>query len=645
MGGSRHDAESMKNSIETDFHEGNYTRVLTELRKYSASRDLTTAELAMQGMALMRAGDLLTAQPVLEAAATRGSQEAAVEYANLLRATGQQERALQQLGALLPALDGELKFRALRWLGACEEMLGIEGSWKRIEEARMGYLGLGDAEMVARLNQSLSVIYNMRGRHTEALHLLQGSMPTLASQTNKGPYLSALTTLADLQMESRLYQEAQATIHRALTLARAAKAHYNERRLMYLNALVALLRGEIGQFVGLVRQAIQQAEEAHDVQVLELGVALLADHHSRMGDHAEAVKVMAQLYRQQQAQTPSLAIQVVEAMLARRRGDLQGAYQALMLLKRQAEQQNRPDQAVRAALQAIYALYKMRHLDRVTAELPEVLQNMMRLGAHGGPYALRPDMPELTELFLHAQNDPVSAPLLVTVLDQASGLLGAQADLFMPSTTLELLSLGQYVLLMDGVPSSYAGRQARFAVAVLTYIALHPGCSNRELQTDLFPNHHPRTSARYIREAVEAIDLLGPILDKGGTYHRPTYKVSDKVIVSLDLQLLFKRAADGDALGALDVYRGEFMPELDDSEWVQNIRQRLTSSIKLALEPLLGAAELNRQYGQVVRLCTLALRALPFDLDLVERRMAAAELSGSVHELAAFRRELERSIN
>ncbi|WP_189091341.1 bacterial transcriptional activator domain-containing protein [Deinococcus ruber] len=587
---------------------------------------------------------MIEARPLLEAAATQGNLEAAVESANLLRATGHQERALQQLTSLLPSLQGELRYRALRWMGVCEEMLGIDGSWERVEEARMGYLALGDAEMVARLNQSLSVIYNMRGRHTEALQLLQGSLVVLESQQNRGPYLSALSTLADLQMESRLYQEAQATIARALRLAREVQAFYNARRLSYLEALAALLSGNIGRFLPLIKQSIQDAEEAGDLPVVELGVALLADHHSRMGDHAQAIRVMTQFY-QHQPSTQSVAIEIVEAMLARRRGDLAGAYQSLMALKQLAVRQHRPDQAVRAGLQAVYALYKMRHFERVSEELPEVLQSMMRLGTTGGPYALRPDMAELSELFLHAQNNPVTAPLLVTVLDQASGLLGATADLFAPIVMVELLTLGQYVVLTDGVPSTYAGRQARFVVAVLSYITLHPDCSNLDIQTALFPNHHPRTSARYIRDAVDHIDRLGPLLEKGGSYHRPVYRITDKVTVSMDLQLVFKRAAEGNALGALDAYRGEFMPELDDSEWVQDLRHRLTTTLKLALEPLLNDAELNRQYAQVVRLCTLALRALPLDLDLMTRRLQAAELSGSMYELELFRRELERSIN
>ncbi|GGR06002.1 hypothetical protein [Deinococcus ruber] len=636
--------DKSESACQRAFIRGDYLKVTADLAALSTSSGMQVSDRTMYGISLLRLGHFQKAEVELAAAAEQGSSEAAVEYANLLRATGNQQRAAQQLTLLLPSLSGELKYRALRWLGVCENMLGLSGGLEHLEEARMGYVGIGDAEMAARLTQTISVMYALRGRHREALTLLDGALPVLERQLNQRPFLTALLTQADLQLDAHLYAEAQATLARSLSLSLELGAEYQWRRAMLVSVLAALLRGDIGQFLALIPPTLAAAQATNDSEVLEHLSVWLADHHSRLGDQAKAVSIMAELYAR--VPEPGVHVQIAEGVLARRRGDYHGSYRLLMQLHERAIKLNSPHQAIRASLQALYALYQMKDFERVNQELPTALASIVRLGIKGGPVALRPDMAELSELFLYAQGHAPSAPLLASILGESSELVLAQAGLFVTGTLIELMTLRQVMVVKDGVPQHLPGIQARVIVSILLYVALHPDCSLDELQTALFPERTPEAASKTVRRGLAHIETsLGKLIEKGGHYHDPTFRIAAKVSLRSDHQLVLQRAAEGNVIGMLAAFKGEFLPGLDESEWVQEIRSSLQASIQAALEPALIEAELRGAHAQVVRLCTQALRVLPNDLDLMERRIAAAQQAAMSIELARFQSELKHSLN
>ena len=133
--------------------QGDYAEIISELEPQT---DLSDEETALLGLALLRSGHFKRAELPLATAMARGDREAAVEYGNLLRVTNQTDRAIRQFEQLLPALEGELRYRALRWYGVSLFTSGHYRSIELIEEARVGYLGLGDQATAARISHTLS---------------------------------------------------------------------------------------------------------------------------------------------------------------------------------------------------------------------------------------------------------------------------------------------------------------------------------------------------------------------------------------------------------------------------------------------------------------------------------------------------------
>ena len=70
-------------------------------------------------------------------------------------------------------------------------------------------------------------------------------------------------------------------------------------------------------------------------------------------------------------------------------------------------------------------------------------------------------------------------------------------DLFTSGMRLEVMTLGQELVLRDGVPCTM---RVRGSVAVLTYLALHPRSTRQTVITDLWPERDPKKAATYFRQ-------------------------------------------------------------------------------------------------------------------------------------------------
>jgi tetratricopeptide (TPR) repeat protein len=633
---------AVRNAVPTArsaFENGDYQAVITLLTDHA---DLKAEPLTWLGVSYLRCGQFNHAGPLLSKAALLGSLEAAVEAANLTRALEQPEHAIAQFRALLPSLVGELRLRALRWLGVCEVQLGLPGAIEHIEEARVGYMVRGDAMMGARITQTLSAIYLTMGEHREALRMLDVALPLLGQDSNQRPYLTALSTLADLQIQSRLYLEAQLTLDQAIALAGDLGDDFNRVRLLLQLAVLRQLKGDVSAFLAVLDVATSAAEACGNDRMYVSAQLLRADHESRMGDHVRALEAMIAVY--EHGGSGQITTRLVEALLMRRRDNLPGSYTALQDIRKEAEAQGHTLEALRAWLHAVFTLYLMRHFAAVKEQLPGLIEALLRFGVKGGPFSLRNDFQEVSELLVYARLDPASAPLLASLLEDASTMLGGAADLLTPGVTLELLTLGQQTVILNGTAMLEHGQ--RGVVAVLTYVALHPNSTRNDIQLDLFPGKVGETGSRYVRRAFDVIQkMLGSVLLTEGHYHAPTYRFSAKVQVHLDTHLLLNRLTNNDVIGALDVFRGEFLPGFDDSEWVVGIRERLQASVKVGLEGLIRSAELDGDDQRVIVICNHALQLLTHDLDFMDRRIDAAKRIGDQQAVARYKSERNLVLN
>lgn len=634
--------DTLVDTVRAAFSEGNYPLVISSLSGLTDPLSLSLETVTRLGVSYLRCGQFVQAAPVLARAELMGSLEAAVESANLSRALEQPEQAALQFRRVLPKLDGELRLRALRWLGVTEHQLGQAGGLERIEEARFGYIQAGDHVMAARITQTLSAIYLTTGQHRQALQLLDVALPILGADLNKRPYLSALSTLADLQIQSQLYAEAAATLERATHLATEHADDFNRLRLLFQRTLLFQLMGETGEFLNSLEETIGAAEVCGNSLIIVTSRLLQADHHSRMGHADRAVVSMLEVYAH--GGRDYLETRLMEALLTRRRGHLEGAYAGLQRVRREAEAKGETLEALRAWLQAVYTLYLMKHLEEVRLELPQLLERLLRFGVRGGPYPLRNDFVEVGELVVYARLDPSTAPLITSLLEDAAVSLGVPADAMAPAVRLELLTLGQQVVLKNDV-SVVAGSQ-RGVVAILTYIALHPGATRLEIQMDLFPDKDAETGSRYVRRAFTVIqDLLGALLVQEGTYHQPVYRLSAKVRVVLDVQMLEQRLASQEVLSALALYKGAFLPDTGSSEWVQEYRSHFERRTRLGLESLLHSAQEAGDHRRVLLVCTEGLRVFPGDLELMDAQISAARTLGDRQALARFEALRREALN
>jgi tetratricopeptide (TPR) repeat protein len=615
------------------------------IRTLAHRTDLSGRESTILALSYLRSGQFDQARAPFAEALRAGDAEAQVEYGNLLRAQGQTQAAQAHLQTLLPSLDGELALRAQRWLGLCEEMNGVSGGLLRVQQALTGYLQLGDHDTAARISQLLAAMYATRGHVREAMRLLQGALPTLEAHQNRTPYLTALCSLADLQQEMMLYDEAAQTISRAETLAAATENTYNQTRLAYSAAFISLLRGDRQAQMRHLNRLLSLARSTGDNVMLEKGLCLLADHHSRLGEHSQALGCLVELY----GLNPEVSstIQLTEAMLARRRGDPDGAYRLFARVVERAEALDQPLMAARARLQMVYSLYLKRDYDRVREVLPEALTALLHFGTPGGPLDLRQDFPELSELFTYAEIDPDSAPILASLLGRAAERLGGAPDLLSASVQLELLVLGQETVLLDGSPLHF---RLKRAVGVLFYLSLYPGRTRREIALDLFPDKEARVAGGYINSAISEIgQVAGPVVRQDGPHNAPTYALSRKVSVTSDYQLLLSRLAENNLPGALTVFRGPLLPSFEDSEWLTDLRLEVTRNARLTLGSALDEAEAQGDWTRAALLCTQGGRFDPqdaeFEVLLAERALRAARLSGQAGMIRRCELDLERLLH
>ncbi len=600
----------------------------------------TPEEQCLLGLAYLRDGQFLEAELPLLMAARQADPEAGVEYGNLLRVLGRYEEALVQFSDLHPQLTGELALRCLRWWGVAELQNGDpEGGIRRLERAWHGYMSLGEPEITARVTNSLAQMYLRTGDHGRARHLFQESLRQLPEFPVPQPRLTALHGLMDLQIHQGDYMGGEETLRlmgRALKHTSSVREH-----CMVLMARSELqhLTGKLELYTENLEEIGRQAAEIHDHELSVWVTAKLAEHYSTLGRYSEALRLLVG-FGVPQDEWPA-ELWAAYGMLQRRRHQPAEAEDALNRAAAAFRQQGRVPELIRVLMHAAAAALQCDHGDYAVTHLKEALFEMLRLKLHA---SFQPDFAELQELIHYALLEPETAPLLEPVLDNLAHLAGSPRlpeDGFM---RLQLSTLGRATVYRDNaeVPLSLRG-----SALLLAYLYLYPNRTRQELQLALYPDKDPNTGGGYIRSAIaELREKLGrEVITFAGPRNAPTYRLGSQVHVELDL-LAFREAAEaGQIARMMALYRGEFMPDISDSEWVLEIREETLMILTAQLRAQLCGYEREGNWRRVILVANQYLKFDAHDVEVLETRLRAAQAVGNPQEIARYHAQLKRTYN
>lgn len=632
---------SPETSLENLFRRGQYAQIIAVLQ---GRAELDVRESALLGMALLRTGQFNQSEVPLATAMARGDLEANVEYGNLLRATNQNRRAVRHFEKLLPSLSGELRYRTLRWYGVALYGLGNHDGLDFIEEARLGYLALGERQVVARIAHTLAAIHLVVGDFRRAKQLLDEALPTLETDQNPRPLLNAYNTLIDIQLEIGHLEGAQAVLEQATALASSLGDPYAQLQLDARQAALLVKSGDYAAFVNRLADLRARADDLGEMDVYTFASNNLANHLSRTGQHAAALRVLAELTERRPDR--SLETMMVGALLTLRRGDAPNALGQLLKVRERAEGLGNRTDATKATLLAALAAYQMQDVQTALAHLTQALGELAGWPSGQARTALRQELQELEELLAHARLTPELLPVITAALEDTALLAGRHHDdLFADTQLLELHVLGLAPkVLLNGVPCEL---RLPYSPAVLAYLALQPERSRQEITADLWGDHDRTKAAYSFRQCLMEIRrACGPdIIVMSGPHQEPRYALSRKVTAYLDSQRVLQLVARGDVPAAVSAYKGPFLGRVAETEWIAQHREELVRSLTYSLRGSLKEAQIQGDDRKVIVIASAILGIDPEDLEIEELRLETAKRVSGAVELARFQAERNKRLN
>ena len=629
--------------------EKEYLRVLEELEaQYTASqyelvftaldgRARTAREHALLGISLLRLSRFHDAELPLTKASVLGDPEAQVELGNLLRVLGRFREACAHFESVFTHLSGELQMRCLRWWGVAEFQAGeIEAGLKRCERAWYGYMAMGEDQLTAKVTQSLAQMHVWFGDYPRAKQLFMEAIRNLSNEPDPLARLSALTGLLDLQIETGDFDQA----HNTITEARQALNFTASLRprVMLLTSEAELLRlsGNYAGYLQALQELLKLVDDFSEHTVRVWVTSRLSEHYSQTGQHGKALEILLG-YGGSYADWPPELI-ATHGVLAYRRGDASGAMADLDRAVRMYRERGRKPEQIRALLHLAGAAFRADHRSTAASALKEALDEMLRLKHL---VYFKPDLEDLSELLHYAILEPELAPYLEPVLDNLSNLAGAPRLPEDGAMRLQVTTLGRIAVYKDGVPVEFAMRGSPL---LLVYLTLRPGRTRAEIQLDLYPERDAVTGGNYVRKAMQELrEKLGrDAVVFEGPHNAPWYHVGRFVHVDLDVQHFHDALGRGDVARALALYRGEFMPGVEEGEWVRETRDEARLALTFELRTQIARYKSQGDYRRVILLANQLLRADPDDLEVLEERVDAAKIVASPHELAKYVAALNR---
>ncbi|GAA5535032.1 hypothetical protein Dalu01_03453 [Deinococcus aluminii] len=624
------------NDIEAQFEAGQFGAVITLLEGEAR----TAREHALLGLSLLYTGRLEEAELSLTRASLLGDPEGQVELGNALRLLGRFDEAVTHLQAIAPDLTGELQLRCLRWWGVAEFQAGqTQEGLKRVERAWHGYIALGNEELTGRVTVSLAQMYNMLGDARRAKLLLSEAVRVLPSLPDPAPRLTALKALLELQIAHSEFVKARKTLVDAKQTLTQVDSPRLRMLLMTSEAELLRVSGNYSGYLSLLEDLRLHAEGLQDHNLRVWTISRLAEHQSLIGQHSQALYTLLGFERKP-AEWPA-ELWATSGVLARRRADLLGASVDLRKAAQMFRDAGRIRELVRVQLHLAAAALQLKEEATVATVLKEALTHMLRLRQLN---EFRPDLEELNELLHYAVLEPEIAPYMEPLLDNLANLAGAPRLPEDGAIALQVTTLGRAAVQKDGeeVKFTYAG-----TVPILVYIALKPGRTRAEMQLELFPEKDAKSGAAYMRQCLKELrDKLGPqIVRFEGPHQAPWYALGQDVHVDLDLQHFRDALSGGEVARALALYRGPFLPDLEESEWAQQVRDEALLALTFELRNQMARYEAEGDHQRVVLLANQYLRIDPHEHEVLELRLKAAEAFAPPHELAKYTADLRRMFN
>ena len=624
--------------VETLFEAAQFQGVVTLLQGQASS----AREFCVLGLSLIRLGRFDEAEISFTRAAMLGSLEGSVELGNVLRLLGRYQEAAQHFEDIAPTLTGELQLRAWRWWGVSEFKLGDTAAGvKRVERAWHGYMALEDGELCARVTVSLAQMYRELGNEKRAKALLNDSLALLQIDVFPAPRMEALRQLVELHLSAGEFVQARERLNEANLLLINVYAPYSQAMLLTTQAELCRLTSDPSGYLAALETIVPLAEDLGDRDLRLWVTSRLAEHYSLHGQHGKAVDTLLGFGLMPEEWPAELW--ATSGVMERRRGDLLAAQRSLSRAVALFRAAGHIPELCRAQLHYAAAVLRTGGDDvddQVIPALSEAITQLLRLRLL---MEFQPDFEELGELLHYALLEPETAPLMEPLLDHLSKLNLLSAPRLSEDSLIhvKVKTLGQMAVFRDGVEVVFSRHGC---VPLLVYLHQQPGRTRVQMQLDLWPDKEASASGAYVRQCLKELrDKLGhALITAQGPHHGPRYSLGRGVQLDLDSAQLVEAIREGEMARALALYRGEFLPEAEDCEWVQMQRETLLLSLTLALREQIKAAQRGGEHRRVVLLANQHLRIDPHDYEVLQVRVAAARQVADAHELARYQAELSR---
>lgn len=632
---------SVLESTEQLYRNGHYGDVITTVRAEEPFGPLPARLSALIGISLLRLGDAEAAAVPLQAAMDAGDQEAAVEYGNLLRAVGRFQEAEAFLLEQLEHLDPVHQLTAQRWLGVAMYQQGKNREGLKIlEKVQRGYLKCGDTLGAAKVRQNLSVIYHNLGDVRRASQTLEDALAVFRQFGAKNLLIINLRNAIELKIIlNRLDTVTDMVVELESLLGEGASVQHVH---LYITKVLLADQLSLGQveYVRLLDLIIETSEQFTYHENLVWGIVKKLEYLLSVDRTSDAMRLVYRSPQDSYGQFP-FQIRVVRAMINRRMGNYPEAIEELSAIAQDLEDAENIAELSRVRLQLAFALHLSDQPDRAAEVLKAALQGLLRTNIHA---SMRPELEELSELLHFASMQPSLAPYLEPVMDTLAGVLSGPGSREDGPARLQVYTLGQVTMLLDGTPIS---SQLKGMVPLLVFLALTPNRTMHEILLELYPDKDPAVATGYVRNCIKELRLAlgqGAVLTEGPS-RQSRYRISPTLQLDLDLSRYIDAVNQGEIARALSIYRGDFLPGTDDSQWVTEKREAARMALTFELHTQIVVFREQREWRRVILLSNQYLRVDPNDLEVHEMRIDAARRVGTASELGRFVAAMQTSSN
>jgi len=257
--------------------------------------------------------------------------------------------------------------------------------------------------------------------------------------------------------------------------------------------------------------------------------------------------------------------------------------------------------------------FKRKQFDRLTQMFPEVLATCM-----ANDYVFlftRPsyvgalDERIFVPLLIHASQQGWESKYVAQVLSEGLGLAGIESH---PGYQLRVQSLGGFQVWRgeEAIPSNGWRREKSKQLFQLLLTYRHAPLDRDQICEYLWAEADPATAQRNFKITLNTLyQVLEPERDAGSESafimrEGSTYNLRPNADIWLDAEEFSKAVKDAALLQkAMELYKGEFLPDTLYETWAAEERERLAASFLETADALAEALIAQKNYAQAIDLC------------------------------------------